>query len=492
MSDKKIKGRSLEDTVIVFGKGFGIIFLAAFQEYKRCFNVWTNLILIWLYLILVGLYRQGWHTSDVAKMLSKHPQPMVYKTCLIMSGITLFFVWLTGFLIMGLPAMLKNIKYQNIFKTLAITNGAGDFPEVINVVDLGKDRELIHFKAKGVSVSEFENKKGNFATAFGKIASEVRLGANRKVVEVLLSGKELTKLIKFESLMDKYKDAYSFIVGESLENVITQKIDSLPHLLIAGSTGGGKSNFFRQVVLSLLKNSKHIQFYLLDLKRGIEVVEFSGLPNVKIALDEKEAVFLLEKIVQEMKSRFKYLEENRKKKIVPGLDNKDLIVIAVDEASVLFGKERADSDNKEYIDKARDYIDDLAKLARAAGIHLILATQKPVKDSIDTKVLENLQGRMAFRMQSVAGSNVALGNKRAIELSDIKGRGIWQTGTFETEVQTPLLTDEVLEDELAAIKKDFDEGRRRILGKMFSTQEVKSEATQEDITLSIDGAKNET
>ena len=491
MSDKKPKSRSFEDNVILFSKGFGNIFITAFREYKRCFNVWTNLILVWLYLIFFGLYRQGWHNSGLAKMLSRHPEPMAYKTCLIMSGITLFILWLNGFLIMGLPAMLKNLKYQNIFNTLAIKNGAGDSPEVVNVVDLGKDRELIHFKAKGVSVSEFENKKGNFATAFGKMASEVRLGANRRIIEVLLSGKELAKLIKFESLKDKYKDAYSFIVGESLENVITQRIDSLPHLLIAGSTGGGKSNFFRQVVLSLLKNSKHIQFYLLDLKRGIEVVEFSGLPNVKIARDEKEAVALLEKIVQEMKSRFKYLEENKKKKIVPGTDNKDLIVVAVDEASVLFGKERADSENKEYIDKARECIDDLAKLARAAGIHLILATQKPVKESIDTKVLENLQGRMAFRMQSVAGSNVALGNKRAIELSDIKGRGIWQSGTFETEVQTPFLTDEVLEDELSIIKKDFAEGRRRIIGKMFSTEEVKSEATQEDITQSIDGEKNE-
>jgi S-DNA-T family DNA segregation ATPase FtsK/SpoIIIE len=244
--------------------------------------------------------------------------------------------------------------------------------------------------------------------------------------------------------------------------------------LIAGSTGGGKSNFFRQVVLSLLKNSKHIQFYLLDLKRGIEVVEFSDLPNVRIAKDEKEAVSYLEKIVLEMKARFKYLEENRKKKIVPEQDNKDLIVVAVDEASVLFGKERAGSENKEYIDKARDHIDELAKLARAAGIHLILATQKPVKESIDTKVLENLQGRMAFRMQSVAGSNVALGNKRAIELSDIKGRGIWQNGTFESEVQTPRLTDELLESELETIKKDFQEGRRRLQGEMFSTTDSKS------------------
>ena len=60
--------------------------------------------------------------------------------------------------------------------------------------------ELIQFRAKGVSVSEFENKNGNFATAFGKTAAEVRLGRNKKFIELLLSGRELPKLVYFESL----------------------------------------------------------------------------------------------------------------------------------------------------------------------------------------------------------------------------------------------------------------------------------------------------
>ncbi|MBY0384102.1 hypothetical protein K2X05_02995 [bacterium] len=482
----KEKKSSGTNNLYLFLKGFGIIFYAAYQEYQRCSSILMNLLLAWGVIMFCGIYRVGFHNWELVKIFKKNPQVLSWKTCLIMSGISMFLLWLVLFLIMGLPTMLKNMKYQSIFNVLGIKNGAGEFPEVVEVHDLGNDKELIQFRAKGVSVSEFETKSGNFATAYGKTAAEVRLGNNKKYIELLLSGKELPKLVFFEKIKEKYHQACSFIVGESLEDVITQRMDSLPHLLIAGSTGGGKSNFFRQVVLSLLKNSKHIQFYLLDLKRGIEVVEFSDLPNVKIARDEKEAVSLLEKIVQEMRNRFKYLEENRKKKIVPEHDNKDLIVVAVDEASVLFGKERAGSENKEYIDKARDYIDELAKLARAAGIHLILATQKPVKESIDTKVLENLQGRMAFRMQSVAGSNVALGNKRAIELSDIKGRGIWQNGTFETEVQTPLLSDELLESELEIIKKDFAEGRRRLQGEMFSTAQTITEKKRIDFEDSID------
>jgi S-DNA-T family DNA segregation ATPase FtsK/SpoIIIE len=470
----KTKKPSGTDNLYLFFKGIGVILDAAFREYQKSSSLLMNFCIMVSYFFLSGIYRLGWHNWDLVKIFSKNPQPLSWKACFIMSGISVFLFYVVFFLILGLPEILKNMKYQSIFNVLGIKNGAGEIPQIVEVHDLGNDKELIQFRAKGVSVNEFENKNANFSTAYGKIASEVRLGRDKRFIEVLLSGKELPKLVLYEKIQQKFNQACSFIVGESMERVITQRIDSLPHLLIAGSTGGGKSNFFRQVVLSLLKNSKHIQFYLLDLKRGIEVVEFSDLPNVRIAKDEKEAVSYLEKIVQEMKARFKYLEENRKKKIVPEHDNKDLIVVAVDEASVLFGKERAGSENKEYIDKARDHIDELAKLARAAGIHLILATQKPVKESIDTKVLENLQGRMAFRMQSVAGSNVALGNKRAIELSDIKGRGIWQNGTFETEVQTPLLTDELLESELESIKNDFTEGRRRLQGEMFSSIDSKS------------------
>ncbi|MBY0386307.1 hypothetical protein K2X05_14210 [bacterium] len=482
----KTKKSKESDNLFLFFKSIGMILDTAFQEYKRCSSLLMNILIFFGYFVVSGLYRLGWHNADLVKVFSKNPQPLPWKTCFILSGISIFLFFVVFFLIMGLPQMLKNMKYQSIFNVLGIKNGAGEIPKIVEVHDLGNDKELIQFRARGVSVNEFENKNANFATAYGKIASEVRLGRDRRFIEVLLSGKELPKLVLFENIKEKFNQACSFIVGESMERVITQRIDSLPHLLIAGSTGGGKSNFFRQVVLSLLKNSKHIQFYLLDLKRGIEVVEFSDLPNVRIAKDEKEAVSYLEKIVQEMKDRFKYLEENRKKKIIPEQDNKDLIVVAVDEASVLFGRERAGSENKEYIDKARDYIDELAKLARAAGIHLILATQKPVKESIDTKVLENLQGRMAFRMQSVAGSNVALGNKRAIELSDIKGRGIWQNGTFETEVQTPLLTDELLESELEIIKKDFLEGRRRLQGEMFSTIQATNDKKHNEFEASLE------
>ena len=160
-------------------------------------------------------------------------------------------------------------------------------------------------------------------------------------------------------------------------------------------------------MLSLLKNSPHIQMYLLDLKRGVEVKEFAALPNVMITADEAEATNILEALVDEMHRRYEFLEQSGHKSIEPARDKLDLIVVGIDEAAVLLGKGANET--------ARKCMGELARLARAAGIHLIHATQKPVKEAISTEILDNLAGRMTFKMISLAASNVAMGGKLCTE-----------------------------------------------------------------------------
>jgi DNA segregation ATPase FtsK/SpoIIIE-like protein len=125
-------------------------------------------------------------------------------------------------------------------------------------------------------------------------------------------------------------------------------------------------------------------------------------------------------------------------------------VVGIDEASVLYGKTSIKSKSAQ-VTKARELTDEIAKLARAAGIHLVIATQKALKESLDTKTLENLTGRMIFKMSTLAGSTTSLGNVRAYHLPDIKGRGIWAGGNKYIEVQTPYLSESELDDECKEI-----------------------------------------
>ena len=243
------------------------------------------------------------------------------------------------------------------------------------------------------------------------------------------------------------------IVGVSDYGLRVQSIKDLPHALIAGSTGGGKSVFLKQMLLGLLKSTPKLQMYLIDLKGGLELVDFDPLSNVRIVKTEKEAVLLLKKVNQEMKDRFAFLEKNRLKTINPERDKKDRIVVAIDESSVLYTKSSGDEMQSKLVSEARFLTDEIAKLSRAAGIHLILATQKVSKETVDTKVQENMSGKVCFRMNTIQGSVAILGSKLAHELPQHPGRGIWNLGNEMMEIQAPYLSEKELEDEVRDLSK---------------------------------------
>jgi S-DNA-T family DNA segregation ATPase FtsK/SpoIIIE len=164
---------------------------------------------------------------------------------------------------------------------------------------------------------------------------------------------------------------------------------------------------------------------------------------------------MLKKVKDEMDRRFEYLEKTGNKEIIPARDKMDKIVVGIDEASVLYSKVKANATKAHLINTAREYTDELAKLARAAGIHLIFATQKVSKETIDTKVQENIGGRVCFRMNTMTNSVTVLGNKRAFELPDIKGRAVWASGNEFLEIQAPFLEDEELKSEIEILQEKF-------------------------------------
>jgi S-DNA-T family DNA segregation ATPase FtsK/SpoIIIE len=245
-------------------------------------------------------------------------------------------------------------------------------------------------------------------------------------------------------------------VGETTDGLVTANLRNIHHLLIAGATGGGKSVFFKQTLVGLLRSSRFLQLYLIDLKRGVEFKPFSTLANVEVAKDEASALSVLHSVVAEMERRFKLLEERGFNEIHPERDKLDRIVVAIDEASVLFTVGKSSKAAKETALSAREMTDQIAKLGRAAGIHLILATQKVVKETIDTRVQTNINAKMCFRVNTIASSMTVIGNKKAAELPDIKGRGIWSLGSNDLTVQVPRLTDDEITEEIGLLTEKFN------------------------------------
>ena len=231
-----------------------------------------------------------------------------------------------------------------------------------------------------------------------------------------------------------------------------------------------------------LLRSSHLQMYLLDLKGGLEMRDFQVLPNVQVVKDEKQAVRLLERIRDEMKSRFAFLEFRGHKNIVPQRDKKDKIIVGIDEASELYTRVQRGNEKSKWILRARELTDELAKLARAAGIHLIFATQKINKDTIDPKVQENVGGRMCFKTNTLENSLRALGNKMAYNLPDIKGRGVWNKGNEFLEIQGPFISDGDLKEELSAIVEEYQRKEKRFFGPMMNLTEAQSQETEDELS----------
>lgn len=383
--------------------------------------------------------------------------PLFYHH-MILLGLIVFFTST----ILGFQLRFVRNKFLKIFSTAGLTNGVGDTPKLVYLKRLDKYRVQYDFDTNGVGLSEFEAKKERIESLFRMEIESIKSGKNPGRVLITFNKSKFPEKVDYSEFIDRQVlSPHSFYVGLSPEGVISQDIAELPHMMIAGATNTGKSIFFKSVLYSLLNstNYRHLQLYIIDLKRGLEAVDFKEAPNVKIVKNIKEAVTLLTQIKAEMDRRFDILEARTdgKKIIVPEKDEVPRIVVAVDEASVLYmNRSRDDVDYKDVM-QARQLADDISKLSRAAAIHLILATQKVEKNIIPTTVTENITGRMAFRANSFHGSNALLQSKDASDLPDIPGRGVWRVGSKKVVVQAPYIDEKQIKSLCQRIKEKVEE-----------------------------------
>ena len=339
---------------------------------------------------------------------------------------------------------------------LNLKSGLDNRPKLLSVYDIDSNRTKLLVKSTGIGEGRYQTKLDDLRASIGQRVESVRyLENDNTCVEIFLARRLLESKVSYSSLVDKLKRPYSFIVGKSQAGVIMENLEDVPHYMIAGSTGGGKSVTFKSVLLGLLESSQRLQMYLIDFKR-VEMNDFAGLPNVVIINEEVKAQQILSKLEKEMERRYQLLEKDGHKSIDPERDKLNRIVVAIDECTDLTGKVPKNHPLHVTIEKARNSLDNLARKARACGIHLIFATQKIDSDSMGTRVQENVEGRIALRMNTMENSVRVLQNNMAYHLPAIPGRAIWKKGANYTEVQSPFLSDE----EVKARVKELIESKK--------------------------------
>ena len=205
---------------------------------------------------------------------------------------------------------------------------------------------------------------------------------------------------------------------DTMGKPVVVDLASMPHLLIAGQTGSGKSVYINALILSLLytKTPEECELILVDPKR-VEMSNYAGVPHVtNLVTDPYEAMTLFGNLVSEMESRYEILSQAKVRNISSynaqeGTTRMPYIVVVVDEmADLMMTSGKA----------LEAYIVRLAQLARAVGIHLVLATQKPIVKVITGLIKSNMSSRIAFQVTSGMDSRVILDQNGAEKLA---GRG---------------------------------------------------------------------
>ena len=204
-------------------------------------------------------------------------------------------------------------------------------------------------------------------------------------------------------------------LGKSISGIpVVGDLTSMPHLLIAGTTGSGKSVCINTIILSLLykHTPEKCKFILIDPKM-LELSTYEGIPHLlcPVITEAKRAASVLGWVVKEMESRYRLMTREGVKNI-DGYNSKHklpmpYIVVIVDEMSDLMlvaGKE------------IEGYIQKLSQMARAAGIHIIMATQRPSVDVITGTIKANFPTRISFQVTSKIDSRTILGEQGAEQL----------------------------------------------------------------------------
>ena len=326
----------------------------------------------------------------------------------------------------------NSVEYLNTIR-IALERVLADFQIVGKVVEIHEGPAVTQFEVEikaGTKVSRITSIDKEIALALA--AKDVRIQApipGKSTVGVEIPNRNIAPVPIREVLQNPPKDMINSKIMVALGKDIMGRtccadISKMPHLLVAGSTGSGKSVCINSFICSILMYRKpdEVKLMLVDPKK-VELSNYNGIPHLlcPVVSDPKKANVALQKIVAEMERRYDVFAENNVKNIgsynemieknnkindtnVPKMP---YIVVIIDELADLMlvaAKEVEDS------------IMRITQMARAAGIHLIVATQRPSTDVITGVVKANIPSRISFAVASQIDSRTILDMKGAEKL----------------------------------------------------------------------------
>jgi len=320
--------------------------------------------------------------------------------------------------LLGSQVKIRNsrLNKQFIDNSALLEKTLEDFGIKTKVVQVVAGPSVVRYElqpAPGVKVSRITNLVDDIALSLA--AKDIRIEApvpGKAVIGIEVPKSEVTPVF-FRDIIDteefkKSQSKLTLALGVDITGqTIVADLADMPHLLIAGATGSGKSVSMNTIICSILYKSTpdEVKFIMIDPKK-VELTNYNNLPHLRepVVTNPKKAASVLKGVVSEMEKRYTLFAAANVKKFsqynaLLGVEKMHQIVVLIDELADLMlvaSKEVEDS------------ICRLAQLARAAGIHLIVATQRPSTDVITGLIKANIPSRIAFAVSSNVDSRIIL------------------------------------------------------------------------------------
>ena len=347
----------------------------------------------------------------------------------------------TAYMVSGAVALVALFLYpmgrkmaEEELKRVGLTNREGEAPRLLRK---RKDPDRPHvtvwvFDNRGISIQEWRDKQDRIETALDITIANIKHenGKRRILLYAVPAKNDLPDFIPWK---DKYlsRDEFVLTLGEGIMGPVTVDLANIPHVLLGGSTGSGKSVLLKLPLMQSLRKGATV--YISDFKGGVDFPKVWH-ERCRMCFDEATLLELLTGLVDELERRKTLFAEQG----YPNLaaynnasgEHLNRLIFACDEVAEVLDKTGMDKAQKERIGQIESKLATIARLGRAFGIHLILATQRPDAQLIPGQIRNNLDCRICGRAERVL-SELVLDSAAAAEQipKDARGRFLLYDGT---------------------------------------------------------------
>lgn len=363
------------------------------------------------------------------------------------------FLYLLPLIYLGMLGVIKSTseKEREAQSDLFISNGFvskdGKPPAFIAEKAVSDTISELTYTAM-IPLAEWQNKKETIEQVLDRSVLSISQGKSKRtfILKCLPSGYKFPEFLPWKDDLISKKSGVVRIGDDSFGR-LEFDLNKLPHIIVAGETGSGKSVLMRCILWQLLNQGA--KAYMMDFKSGVEFgIEYEQFGEV--VTDQARALEVLTLLEEENKKRLELFRECKVKNLNEYNEryneNLSRIVLVIDEVAEMLDKKGALSGDKKIIEQIEGKMSTLARLARAAGIHMMLGIQRPDANILTGQIKNNIPIRICGRFADNAASQIVLGNTEATRLPDIKGRFMYKLGADTKMFQAYLFDDSMLRE----------------------------------------------